>query len=75
MASEIARGMEVRIVITPGKGSGRGFQSMSDEKRRNVASKGGKVAHAQGKEHRWNSETAKAASKKGWDVKKGIKNG
>jgi hypothetical protein len=30
------------------KGRGRGFASMSSEKKREIASKGGKAAHAQG---------------------------
>ncbi|MGZ3609176.1 MAG: KGG domain-containing protein, partial [Ktedonobacteraceae bacterium] len=38
------------------KGSGRGFASMSSEKKREIASKGGKAAHAQGTAHKWTSE-------------------
>jgi general stress protein YciG len=47
------------------KGRGRGFASMSPEKRREVASRGGKAAHARGKGRRWTSEEARVAGRKG----------
>jgi hypothetical protein len=47
------------------KGRGGGFASMSSEKKREIARKGGKAAHAQGTAHRWTSEEAKAAGRKG----------
>lgn len=43
----------------------RGFASMTPERRREVARAGGKAAHASGVAHKWTSETAKAAGKKG----------
>lgn len=43
----------------------RGFASMSSGKRRQVASRGGRAAHALGTAHEWTSEEAKLASKKG----------
>jgi general stress protein YciG len=43
------------------KGRGRGFASMSPEKKREIASKGGKAAHALGTAHKWTSEEAQAA--------------
>lgn len=52
----------------PVKGRGRGFASMSPEKKREIASKGGKAAHARGRAHRWTSEEAKAAGRKGGSI-------
>lgn len=43
----------------------QGFASMSEEKQRQIASKGGKAAHAQGTAHEWSSEEARAAGRKG----------
>lgn len=44
---------------------GRGFAGMSIEKRREIASKGGKAAHAMGLAYKWDHETAVEAGKKG----------
>lgn len=38
---------------------------MSKERRHEICSKGGKAAHAKGTGHEWNSETARAAGRKG----------
>jgi len=46
----------------------RGFAAMSREKQRELASKGGKASHEQGTGHQWNSETARAAGKKGGEA-------
>lgn len=43
----------------------RGFASMSPEKQREIASKGGKAAHAQGAAHEWDAVTAREAAIKG----------
>ena len=43
----------------------RGFASMSREKQREIASKGGRAAHAKGVAHTWNTEEARAAGRKG----------
>jgi general stress protein YciG len=43
----------------------RGFASMGRIKQREIASKGGKAAHAQGTAHEWTSEEARAAGRKG----------
>ena len=43
----------------------RGFAAMDPSKQREIASKGGKSAHAQGAAREWNSETAAAAGRKG----------
>jgi len=45
--------------------SNRGFASMSPEKRREIAAKGGKAAHEMGLAHQWTFEEASAAGKKG----------
>jgi general stress protein YciG len=47
------------------KGRGRGFASMDREKQRQIASKGGRAAHASGTAHEWSSEEARAAGRKG----------
>lgn len=43
----------------------RGFASMDPQKQREIASKGGKAAHAKGTAHEWNSTEAKEAGRKG----------
>ena len=43
----------------------RGFASMDQTKQREIASKGGKAAHAKGTAHQFTSEEAKAAGRKG----------
>ena len=43
----------------------RGFASMSPEKQREIASKGGKAAHQKGTAHQWTSEEAREAGRKG----------
>lgn len=51
-----------------GKGNGtsrRGFASMSAEKKREIASKGGRAAHQKGTAHEFTSEEARAAGRKG----------
>ena len=46
----------------------RGFAAMSAEKRRDIASKGGKMAHLKGKAHEWTAEQAREAGRKGGSV-------
>ena len=43
----------------------RGFASMSPEKQREIASKGGRAAHEKGTAHEWTSEEAREAGRKG----------
>ena len=45
--------------------SDRGFASMDREKRRAIASLGGKAAHAKGTAHKWTSEQAREAGRRG----------
>ena len=50
---------------TSSKGRGRGFASMDPNKQREIASKGGKAAHAKGTAHEFTSEEAREAGRKG----------
>jgi general stress protein YciG len=43
----------------------RGFASMDQEKQRQIASKGGKIAHEKGKAHQFTSSEAREAGRKG----------
>jgi general stress protein YciG len=45
--------------------STRGFASMSPEKQKEIASKGGKAAHQKGTAHQFTSEEARQAGRKG----------
>ena len=45
--------------------SNRGFASMDEDKQREIASKGGKAAHASGNAHEFDSEEAREAGRKG----------
>lgn len=46
----------------------RGFAAMSDDRRREVASLGGKTAHQNGTAHRFTSNEAKRAGRKGGKI-------
>ena len=46
----------------------RGFASMDREKQREIASKGGKAAHAQGRAHEFSTDEARSAGRKGGEV-------
>jgi general stress protein YciG len=48
--------------------SNRGFASMDPAKQREIASKGGKAAHAKGTAHEWTSEEAREAGRKGGEA-------
>jgi general stress protein YciG len=43
----------------------RGFAAMSPQKQREIASKGGRVAHEKGAAHEWNVDEARLAGRKG----------
>ena len=49
----------------------RGFASMSAEKQREIASKGGRAAHEKGTAHEWSAEEARNAGRKGGQVSRG----
>jgi general stress protein YciG len=48
--------------------SNRGFASMDMSKQREIASKGGKAAHAQGRAHEFTPDEARVAGRKGGEV-------
>lgn len=50
------------------KKSKRGFASMDPAKQREIASRGGKMAHAKGTAHEWSSDEAKHAGKRGGET-------
>jgi general stress protein YciG len=49
----------------------RGFASMSPDKQKEIASKGGRAAHAKGTAHEWTSDEARAAGRKGGQISRG----
>jgi general stress protein YciG len=49
----------------------RGFASMSPEKQREIASKGGRAAHEKGTAHEWTPDEARAAGRKGGQISRG----
>src|ERR1700749_2272608 len=49
----------------------RGFASMSPEKQREIASKGGRAAHEKGTAHEWTTDEARSAGRKGGQVSRG----
>lgn len=49
----------------------RGFASMSAEKQREIASKGGRAAHVKGTAHEWTPEEARSAGRKGGMISRG----
>lgn len=49
---------------TSGQRRLRGFAAMSPEKKKEIASMGGRAAHACGRAHQFSSEEARAAGKK-----------
>jgi uncharacterized protein len=58
--------MEARMSGT-GK-SKRGFASMDANRQKEIASKGGRAAHAKGTAHEWTSDEARVAGRKGGEV-------
>lgn len=50
------------------KKSNRGFASMDREKQKQIASKGGKAAHAQGRAHEFTPDEARTAGRKGGEA-------
>ena len=49
----------------------RGFASMSPDKQREIASKGGRAAHEKGTAHEWTADEARSAGRKGGQVSRG----
>ena len=57
--------------MNEGRKERRGFASMSPEKQREIASKGGRAAHQKGTAHEWTSDEARTAGRKGGQVSRG----
>jgi uncharacterized protein len=55
---------ELQEVVPSGK-SRRGFASMNKDRLKELAASGGRAAALKGTNHKWNSETAKLAARKG----------
>jgi general stress protein YciG len=51
-----------------GRRSGRGFAGMDPERQRQIASEGGRAAHAQGTAHEFTPEEAREAGRKGGEA-------
>ncbi len=51
-----------------GRKSGRGFAGMDPERQRQIASEGGRAAHAQGTAHEFTPEEAREAGRKGGEA-------
>jgi general stress protein YciG len=63
------RGHHMTTQISPDRPrSNRGFASMDLSKQREIASKGGKAAHAQGRAHEFTADEARDAGRKGGEI-------
>ena len=71
LLAEAQDGSEI-IVKRParriGEKSRRGFAAMSPEQQRRIASEGGRASHESGRGHRFSSEEARAAGRKGGQI-------
>ena len=63
-AAQAAATAAAEALIPPPTRAKRGFAVLSPEKKREIASMGGKAAHEHGRAHRFTSEEARAAGKK-----------
>jgi len=64
-AREVATTSTTSTEAQPRKKARRGFAAMSAEKQREIASLGGKAAHAKGTAHEFSPEEAREAGRKG----------
>ena len=62
---------EVKGPMAGGRKERRGFASMSPEKQREIARKGGRAAHQKGTAHEWTSDEARSAGRKGGQISRG----
>ena len=58
-------------MTSPERKERRGFASMSPERQKEIASKGGRAAHAKGTAHEWTPDEARTAGRKGGQVSRG----
>mgnify|MGYP006195342569 CR=1 FL=1 len=70
MANKTAQDGNARGGNGGGK-SRRGFAAMNPERQREIASEGGRAAHAKGTAHEWTSEEARVAGRKGGQISRG----
>lgn len=64
-------GRHWRKTVSTERKERRGFASMSPEKQREIASKGGRAAHEKGTAHEWTADEARSAGRKGGQVSRG----
>jgi uncharacterized protein len=55
------------------QGRGNNFADLSEEERRELASRGGKAAHEKGTANEFDSETGQEAGRKGGQARQGMK--
>jgi uncharacterized protein len=67
MAETMDRGSSPTGDEKPRK-STRGFASMDPNRQKEIASKGGRAAHAKGTAHEWSRDEARNAGKKGGEI-------
>ena len=67
----VSKQTEGLAVNTSERKERRGFASMSAEKQREIASKGGRAAHEKGTAHEWTADEARNAGRKGGQVSRG----
>ena len=66
------------MILQPNTRRARGLAAMSPERRKEIASMGGRTSQARGTAHQWTAEEASAAGKKGsarYALKKAEKSG
>ena len=68
---DLIKDAEKGRTMTADRKERRGFASMSPEKQREIASKGGRAAHQKGTAHEWTSEEARSAGRKGGQISRG----
>jgi len=66
-----ARAASKEVHVTSERKERRGFASMSPERQKEIASKGGRAAHEKGTAHEWTPEEARRAGRKGGQVSRG----
>lgn len=64
----MSRHCHVGLAMADKPKSRKGFASMDAAKQREIASKGGRAAHAQGRAHQFTSEEARKAGRKGGEI-------
>ena len=62
--NDLTRATQNAPVLQAKKGK-QGFASMSRDQQREIASSGGRAAHKKGTAHKWNSQEAARAGRKG----------